>query len=480
MYVRKVKCGNFAICDPDVEGTPYEEWVSISDRHIYTVKAEGELRRVLFCQVNDSSIHVPEIEMIYGRCEASMRFLDPIHREYINTMELKKDDVLAIKSVAGSGKTTTLIRLAEAHKDKRILYLAFNKSIVEEIKQKAPPNLFPCTFDSLLYKVLNHRTIKIIDLNIDTVCKIVPWFNGKSKYVRRKYVELFDQFCNQTIHQRPETFTGEKPEKLLNSMWDDVLKGRFQTYNTIRKLCHDRGMCRGILDENYDMIFVDESQDFDLLMLSILFRDTTIPKVFVGDPLQAIYQFRGAIDAFERLPKHTKVVEFYKSFRIGEPVCTNIRKQFDCFMISGTDHETKFVTGNTTPSTKYVYLFREWKNLINTALEMENVWINGFDNTFARLKNIVRNINYSSEKLPVEIPRFFSEYEREELVELLDVLEANMVPRDKCTCEMYTIHAYKGLEDDVVKIYNDIQEEEANLRYVALTRGRREINVCTE
>ena len=480
MYVRKVKCGNFAICDPDVEGTSYEEWITIHDRHVYNVEAEGELRRVLFCNVNDPPIHVPELEMIYGRCEASMRFLDPKHREYVNTLELKKGDVLAIKSVAGSGKTTTLVRLAEAHKEKRILYLAFNKNIIEEIKKRAPPNLHPRTFDSLLYNVITPRPKKLMEINTSNVCKIVPWFHGKPKYLRRKYVKLFDQFCNQIKHERPETFTIEKPEKLLNSMWDAVLKGRFQTFNTIRKLCHDRRLCGGILDDHYDMIFIDESQDFDLLMLSILFRDTTIPKVFVGDPLQAIYQWRGAIDAFERLPSHTKVIEFYSSFRVGEPACTRIREQFNCYMISGNDHETKLINGNTTPSTKYVYLFRTWKSLINTAIEMENVWINGFDKNMSRLKNLVRSPNYDGDELPEDIPSFFSEYEREELVELLDVLESIMVPQDKCTCEMYTIHAYKGLENDVVKVHDDLGEEDDNLRYVALTRGRREINVCTK
>ena len=28
------------------------------------------------------------------------------------------------------------------------------------------------------------------------------------------------------------------------------------------------------------------------------------------------------------------------------------------------------------------------------------------------------------------------------------------VSKDECTCEMYTIHAYKGLEDNVVKVHN--------------------------
>jgi uncharacterized protein YpbB len=45
---------------------------------------------------------------------------------------------------------------------------------------------------------------------------------------------------------------------------------------------------------------------------------------------------------------------------------------------------------------------------------------------------------------------------------------------------MYTIHSYKGLEDDIIKIYNDIDiEKEQNLYYVALTRGKKNIILDT-
>ena len=43
---------------------------------------------------------------------------------------------MAIKSVAGSGKTTTLLELSKIHKNKRILYIAFNRSLISEIKDK--------------------------------------------------------------------------------------------------------------------------------------------------------------------------------------------------------------------------------------------------------------------------------------------------------------------------------------------------------
>ena len=42
--------------------------------------------------------------------------------------------------------------------------------------------------------------------------------------------------------------------------------------------------------------------------------------------------------------------------------------------------------------------------------------------------------------------------------------------------EMYTIHSYKGLESDIIRIYNDIDiKKEQNLYYVALTRGMKQI-----
>lgn len=501
MYVRKVTCGNFAVCEGSPKGTfvqsPYEEWLWIRDRHVYTIQAEGKLRHVFFCQVITREevtllnkgvspihvtrdTHVPEIEMIFGRCEASMRFLDAEHRDYVNTLDLKKGDVLAIKSVAGSGKTTTLLKLAEAHKKKRILYLAFNKSLIEEIKQKAPANLQPRTFDSLLYNIITPRPTNIMDVKPHTISKIVPWLTNKPWKMKMKYASLFEKYCNQIEFDSPEAFSGRKPEKILFSMWEAAVQRKFQTFGTIRKMCHDRHLCRGIIDEQYDMIFIDESQDFDPLMLSILLRDTTVPKIFVGDPKQAIYQWRGAIDAFAKLPGHAKVVEFYTTFRVGEPACSKIRQQFDdCWMIAGKEHRTQLVYDDGCPGEKYTYLFRTWRGLMETARFTKRVWINDFD----KQAGYMRTLNEKLKKFDLteeersqfsdDLPYFLMSLGQGELEQMLDDIEANSVSKDECMCEMYTIHAYKGLEDDVVKVHSDIDEEEENLRYVALTRGKK-------
>lgn len=505
MYVRRVLCGDFAICEglptSTFLQTPYDEWLWIRDRHVYSVQSDGIVRRVIFCQLItyeevkllnsgvapihvNRGTHVPEIVTIFGRCEASMRFLDTKHRDYVNTLVFKKGDVLAIKSVAGSGKTTTLLKLAEANKNKRILYLAFNKSLIEEIRRKATPNLYPRTFDSLLYNIISPRPTNIMDIKPHTVSKIVPWLANKPWKMKQKYASLFEKFCNQIEFDSPEMFT-QKPEKLLVSMWDSAVKGKFQSFGTIRKMCHDKRLCNNVLDEQYDMIFIDESQDFDLLMLSILLRDTTIPKIFVGDPKQAIYQWRGAIDAFNWLPEHTNVVEFYTSFRVGEPACSMIREQFDdCWMISGTVHDTTLVYDDSEPPVKYTYLFRTWKGLLQTARKTKNIWINDFDKQSCFMRNLSDKLNKfdlsedERSQFSDDLPSFLLKLKQGELDEMLDDIESNIVHKDISTCEMYTIHAYKGLEDDVIKVHDDLAQEDANIRYVALTRGRVKINVC--
>ena len=71
------------------------------------------------------------------------------------------------------------------------------------------------------------------------------------------------------------------------------MKKQFFTFDSIRKMVEVKHWARGYLDDNYDMVFFDEAQDCDPLMLKMLLNDTTIPKVFVGDPKQAIYGFRG-------------------------------------------------------------------------------------------------------------------------------------------------------------------------------------------
>jgi len=391
--------------------------------------------------------------------------------------------VYAIKSVAGSGKTTTLLKIADTNSTKKILYLAFNRAIVKEIQGKRKPNMTCKTFDSL---IMQHSSIngRITNLSPYTFNDLYPWLKKRPYKMKQGFITKYERFCKNTTHTDMDDFIEEYyydtttfTKKHLNTMWQDTLEQKFITFDALKKLAFiNKSMT--CLDDQYDMVFIDEAQDFDPIMLEILLRDTTIPKVFVGDPRQAIYEWRGAVNSFDILPHESHIVEFYTSFRIGNPACEEIRDSFDeCWMTAGTDSET-IIYHQEVPATNYHYLFRKWRSLLTCATEITKIWINDFDNQrtkMVRLHTKLQKYKMTPEEEDDEeddLPRFLREMSEEELTDLMNSIEKNLVPKEDAEVCMYTIHSYKGMEHENIRIFNDINiEKEENLYYVALTRG---------
>ena len=64
----------------------------------------------------------------------------------------------------------------------------------------------------------------------------------------------------------------------------------------------------------------------------------------------------------------------------------------------------------------------------------------------------------------------------DELEDLLKKIKNNIVDQKNSFCQLYTIHSYKGLENNNIRIFDDIDKNnEENLYYVALTRGLKNI-----
>lgn len=64
---------------------------------------------------------------------------------------MDKNEILAIQACAGSGKTSTLEEIALENPKQRFLYLAFNKSIATEAREKFPENVEAKTIHSLAF-----------------------------------------------------------------------------------------------------------------------------------------------------------------------------------------------------------------------------------------------------------------------------------------------------------------------------------------
>jgi superfamily I DNA/RNA helicase len=67
-----------------------------------------------------------------------------------------------------------------------------------------------------------------------------------------------------------------------------------------------------------DYIMVDEAQDLNPVLLGVL-RNVTCPVIYVGDPYQQIYDWRGAINAMDQVEVDHRVL-LSQSFRFGEAI----------------------------------------------------------------------------------------------------------------------------------------------------------------
>ena len=530
-FIRYVIIGNYVICeipekieihniDKTYLYTGNIEWLKLEDFNTYTIDYKNKIYNVWFCKIvsfeyilkntelrkiiskenieniKTCKLNIKKCNIINARCDKSMVKLDEFHRDFMTKHIFKNKQIIAIKSVAGSGKTTTLLNLANIHNKKKILYLAFNKSLIDEIKIKINKenikNLYPITFDALMrniYLKFNDEP-NIIDLKPMNLGDLIEWFNRKPFRLKNSYISKFKKFCNQVKYNSIEDFCEyelKKQDNLLIKLWNKANTNEFQTFDSIRKIVQINHLCNKYIDNTYDLIFIDEAQDFDKLMLDILLEDTTIPKLFVGDTLQAIYEWRGCINAFNNLPKNTIFIEFYSTFRIGNPACNIIREQFNnCWMISKSKNKT-IIEYDKTPDNKYTYLFRTWRNLLLTAQETPNIWIYNYDkqkNIIERLHSKLQNYKLTKEDELVfedDLPAFLLKMTEKELFILLNNIENNLTNKNDSICDMYTIHSYKGLENNIIKIYNDIDvEKEPNLYYVALTRGKQNIIINSD
>ena len=64
---------------------------------------------------------------------------------------MNKNEILAIQACAGSGKTSTLEEIALANPKQRFLYLAFNRSIAIQARERFPKNVEARTIHSLAF-----------------------------------------------------------------------------------------------------------------------------------------------------------------------------------------------------------------------------------------------------------------------------------------------------------------------------------------
>lgn len=248
-----------------------------------------------------------------------------------------------IKFVAGGGKTTYSQNYLKEHKNG--LYLAFNNSVVDDLKKKG----YLCrTIDSLFASYIIPKLIALIPLAsvnsdiayVDPV-KFKSYIRGISNIKVDEDGNLYNQskkIANVTLHttnqylHRMKYFSNSQFLKIIFGknilrLTDDFREGisLFLLKNYSDKIIE-------LLQKRFDYIIIDEAQDlkgYREKFAQVLY-DSDMKLILLGDDNQNI---NGGGQWFELLPE-TEIKN--ESFRCSENVCEWIRNNLG-IEIHGTD-----------------------------------------------------------------------------------------------------------------------------------------------
>lgn len=261
-------------------------------------------------------------------------------------------DNLAVIARAGAAKTSTLIMIAEAIPKTDILCLAFNKKIADEMTQRLPSNCEAKTLHGLGYKAwwqFTRAKMKVSDKKVFFLLKTAIDdlsqddrsdayeslsetldFIKKGKQVgwlpeeyRGHWKPLFnDEDFFESLPMEPSALQMDLIKLVSMQSWQLALKGEIDFDDMI--------FCPALCSVSWpspSLTLVDEAQDLSPINHHILKKIVKSRRIIaVGDPLQAIYGFRGAdVHSMTNLIKmfSMKELKLTISFRCGRKIAQN-------------------------------------------------------------------------------------------------------------------------------------------------------------
>lgn len=228
---------------------------------------------------------------------------------------------IAIRATAGAGKSTTLVEISKLLSvNSNSIFIAFNKSIVEELKERLPKKFEVSTLHALGLDILYRNFGKNIKLNQAKIYKMAQKMILKKKeitenkernsrifyaqkgydFLRSTVVDIEDQDAVEDMLERFGITSDYGYEDLIEL---DLIAKK---YNQGRKktdvfevdfadMIYLAATLPKLKYPKYDNVLVDESQDLNLCQHRLIskIRSRKSRLVSVGDAFQQIYLFAG-------------------------------------------------------------------------------------------------------------------------------------------------------------------------------------------
>jgi len=360
-----------------------------------------------------------------------MSFVPSSYQTAIFEAVEKGDNSLLIEAVAGSGKTTTILEaLNFLPKNLEILFMAFNKSIVNELKVKVPEGINVATFHSVGFRSWTRHVgargrIAVKPSKSYNLCKELMTRQEMGKYMAF-VMKMVGLGKNSGIGTYLLEDTKENWDKLALH-FDVMLQSQDASYAEAYDLCSRvlRMSCKQSeyaidyddmlympLKERcafpkYDRVFIDEAQDTNGPQRELLHR-MLMPGaklVGVGDTAQAIYGFRGAdSNAMSAIESEfeCKRLPLRKSYRCAKSIIKAVQvymPEIEAFENAPEGIVDTFPTyGASTFSNEDVILCRNTAPLISIAYGLigRGIGINFLGREIGKgLKNLIKRMRAS-------------------------------------------------------------------------------------
>jgi len=452
------------------------------------------------------------------------------------------DSHIMVYAGAGVGKTFTIVEGANRIGGKKA-FLAFNNAIAKELGKRLPDDVYAATFHSMGNKAIRTnlgyrkmdkwKTANIIkevlggDYFAMPLVKLVSLMKGHliEANDRKAIVGLINKF-NITFASDQDEVNGiiALPTIMQMSKTSPVIDFDDMIWLPI------------VLDlplVKYDVMFVDEAQDFDEAQRQLIYRSVEPDGrcVVVGDPNQAIYGFRGAssssMDLFAKLLEKTnreiKKLPLSLTWRCPSSVVAEANRFVEDFHCKDGADEGKVVVDSALNPVKGDMVLCRYNAPLVIAFykligEGKSAYIRGRDLTKGlvnSVRKISKDMSMSSQEFAELLDADF-EYQYHKLIDKERFNQANnLEDKHECLClfvyradtvggiieeiervfnsdgkgdiMLSTVHKAKGLEANNVFILATDRmphpkatnmKEEMNICYVAITRAKNNLHYC--
>lgn len=264
---------------------------------------------------------------------ANTRTWSPFQTEIFNKVADPTFGSFTVNAVAGSGKTTTIVECANlvGNSGLSILFLAFNKSIVSELRNRLPNSVDCKTLHSHGFRALmraikggrietnDHKWLDYIKDNLSALSNTYFANDSEGEIQKAGFISncknLLDK-CRVNLVKSGET---RRISEIAEHFGFDLVGDEVEVVSTCLSTAYRLDTTIDFVDmittsvfsakryiPKYDLIFVDEAQDLNKAQQELLLASLAPNGRFVavGDPMQAINGFAGAdCDSFANLTR---------------------------------------------------------------------------------------------------------------------------------------------------------------------------------